>query len=377
MTPEQGQLRQAVWERDLDAVRALLDAGTDPNIAGLSETQPLFHAAFWGDAEMARLLVAYGANLRPPKQYPYSPTYLEVAAQSQSVDAVRVFLDAGFPVNEVGARGTTPLMQAVKVRNPLHNGYPVAVIAELLARGADIHARDDKGMTALHFAAWENFAVAADLLLTHGTDVNVTTTKGETPLFYAVQARQKLPASVEGLIRLLLDAGAAVNHSDKRGSTPLHIAAASASIDVLQTLLNAGANLSATRRGGKTPLADAIKWAETFAFLLEAGAEIMPLIGASGKPALLTAVEAENVDAIVALLAVGANPNEIYRGKLPLHAAIRKANTTIVDALLQSGVDISLPDKTGLTGLEYARKRRRKDILALIEAVEAARQANN
>ena len=80
-------------------------------------------------------------------------------------------------------------------------------------------------------------------------------------------------AEVSDLTRCL-QAGADPNARDKRGWTPLHLAAMSATGEVVTALLEAGANLEA-RGDGQTPL----HWAAMFGTgeavtaLLEAGAD--------------------------------------------------------------------------------------------------------
>ncbi|MBC8142791.1 MAG: ankyrin repeat domain-containing protein [Armatimonadetes bacterium] len=373
--PEQ-RLNHAIWNRDIEAVREAIDAGADLNARGYwSQFLPLQSAVHCGFVEAITLLIQRGANPRPPKQYPNESNLLQDAARSKSVETVRLLLNVEFSIHETGSHGRTPLTDAVAqfVRVPTPDA--VAVVEEFLAQGAEIDARDENGLTALHHAAWWSFPEAIPVLIAHGAAIEAVTDKGYTPLLYAVAGREHQDRRTADLVGGLLHAGANVHAQTPKGETPLHFAAANrAPVDVLQLLLDAGANLEATAKRGITPLAGALGSDKTFAFLLRAGADVAPLLAAKGKPALLTAVENENAVAVRVLLQAGADANEVYRGKLALHAAIRKANPDIVAALLAAGADISLSDKTGITALEYAHRRRRNDVLVL---VEAARHTNN
>ncbi|XP_046983414.1 BRCA1-associated RING domain protein 1-like [Schistocerca americana] len=92
----------------------------------------------------------------------------------------------------------------------------VGELRALIAAGADVGARGGQwGWTALHWAASRG-------------DVEV--------------------------VRLLLEAGAAVDARDKDGWTPLHCAAAYRQAEVVAALLDAGADRGATGSGGETPL---------------------------------------------------------------------------------------------------------------------------
>mgnify|MGYP000480537135 FL=1 len=59
-------------------------------------------------------------------------------------------------------------------------------IAELLiAKGADVNAKNSVGQTPLQFAAGYGHKEIAELLIDNGADVNVKDDDGETPLDFA------------------------------------------------------------------------------------------------------------------------------------------------------------------------------------------------
>eukprot|EP00050_Salpingoeca_kvevrii_P000717 m.154404 g.154404 ORF g.154404 m.154404 type:complete len:210 (+) comp10190_c0_seq3:658-1287(+) len=72
----------------------------------------------------------------------------------------------------------------------------------LLAHGADIHGKDNRGRTALHLAAGEGRQQTVDLLLAHGTDIHCKDKGGDTPLHKAASEYHR------GTIELLLAHGA-------------------------------------------------------------------------------------------------------------------------------------------------------------------------
>ena len=113
-----------------------------------------------------------------------------------------------------------------KGREELNRELLNAVIAgntgeakQLLERGAEINARDEKGMTALHLAVENDHAVTLEFLLRSGADVNGRDAHGWTALHLATFLNDTR------LMTILLDGGADLSIRDEDGKTPLDIAA--------------------------------------------------------------------------------------------------------------------------------------------------------
>jgi len=148
--------------------------------------------------------------------------------------------------------GNTPLHLAA-----LHNQPAVAAL--LLANGADVNARsidqtrvprtDNGGETPLTLALISyQHKEMLELLLTHGADVNVMLSNGDTPLHRAIN--RDLPDDVE----LLLANGADPNARGFNWQTPVHNAVWAKRARLLELLLDYGADPNAKDIGGHTPL---------------------------------------------------------------------------------------------------------------------------
>ena len=83
----------------------------------------------------------------------------------------------------------------------------------LLAKGANVNARDGRGATPLVVACNLNFVEGVELLVERGARVDESNTSGETPLITAVHNRN-IP-----LMRILLKAGANPDRADNSGRT--------------------------------------------------------------------------------------------------------------------------------------------------------------
>ena len=62
----------------------------------------------------------------------------------------------------------------------------LAGLGAMLASGADVNTKDDKGITPLMYAAWVGSPAAMKLLLDKGADPNLTNSNGSTALMLSV-----------------------------------------------------------------------------------------------------------------------------------------------------------------------------------------------
>ena len=105
-------------------------------------------------------------------------TALTVAATDNHADVARLLIAHGADVDARSGNGWTPLFTATEILNDNAD-----VIHVLLDHGADANARDDgSGTTALMNAAENGYADIVRLLLEHGADVSARDDLGDTVL---------------------------------------------------------------------------------------------------------------------------------------------------------------------------------------------------
>lgn len=289
LAAERATVADAAERRDTALVRTLLEARTDVNAAQVDGTTALHWAAYNDDLEMVTLLVRSGANVNASNRYGVPP--LSLACANGNADIVKALLEAGADANAVLKGGETVLMAAARAGNP-------DAVKALLARGARHDARERRGQTALMWAAAEGHAAVVQALIDAGADVFATVDSGFTPFFFAVR---------EGhiaVVRALVDAGVDVNATVERRE-------------------------SGTGRPNNYTYKPA----------------------ARGTSALLLAVQNGHFELAIALVDMGADPNDRRSGFPPLHTLtwVRKPDSS----------DASEPAPIGsgrLTSLEFVRE---------------------
>lgn len=352
------RLVEAVKDRDLTAVRALLGQGADVNAAEADGTTPLYWAAVRDAADVVAALIAAGADVSAASRYGVTP--LSAACLNGSAPVVRMLLAAGASPEAALPGGETPLMTAART------GVP-EVVELLLAGGADVNVREStRGQTALMWAAGEGHLPVIHMLVERGADVRARSDAGWTPLLFAAR-EGRLEA-----VRALLLAGADVNESlppdtggprrrpegapggadDPRGLSALHLAAGSRHYEVAALLLEKGADPNAAGPGWT--VLHQLTWVRK------------PGQGTNGPPPRGSG-SLESIELVRQLAARGADLNARvtrkpspgttalnFIGGTAFFLAARTADVEMMRLLASLGADPRLPNEDGTTPLMAA-----------------------
>lgn len=123
----------------------------------------------------------------------------------------------------------------------------------LVLNGADVHARDNKNGTSLHYAVTR--PAATDLILflvKSGSDINARGWENETPFNIAVSYLNETRTENMEIVKVLAESGADINSRDNNGFTGLMQAAATGNNALADMLISLGANKALTDPYGKT-----------------------------------------------------------------------------------------------------------------------------
>src|SRR5262245_3722423 len=192
------ELFSAIRQNDAAAVAALLD--DDPGLLGTTanDITPVLFAVYNGHPEMARLFTERGAKL--------SPAELAALGDRRALEAdLSIYSKDGFPLlglaiffrhpelaREMIARGADVNARARNTQQvmPVHAAAAagdVETMRLLLDHGADVNARQQLGHTPLHGAASTGNQAMADLLLARGADRGAKSDDGKTAADIAEQ----------------------------------------------------------------------------------------------------------------------------------------------------------------------------------------------
>lgn len=190
---------------------------------------------------------------------------------------------------------------------------------------------------ALHDAVEQrDYQDLTEILADRTIDIDVMDFQRRTALMMAVQMNDVQAAA------LLINAGANVNAKNNIQDTPYLLAGAEGYNDILVLTLANGANLEDTNRYGGT--------------------------------AIIPAAEKGHLETVKILLKAGINPNHVNNlGWTALMEAVLLGDGSpiyvdIVETLIEGGADPNIPDKKGVTALQYAKDRGLKAMRELLES---------
>jgi len=262
---------------------------------------------------------------------------------------------------------------AASARSPLADAVEKedrACVRALLKQRVDVNAPQVDGMTALHWAAYQDDLETARLLLKAGASATATNRYGITPLSLACQNGNG------EFVGSLLAAGADPNTTLRGGEAVLMTAARTGKVGPVKALLARGAIVDAKERRGQTALmwAAADGQAAVVELLLKAGADFRTPLADSGFTPLFFAVREGRTDVVRVVLKAGADVNEAMqprkpsgkgarKGTSPLMLAVENGHFDLAVALLEAGADPN-DQRSGFTALHaltWVRKPNRGD----------------
>nr|ADC35938.1 ankyrin 23/unc44-like protein [uncultured bacterium 70] len=378
------RLADAAMRRDVTAVRKLLDDKVDVNAPGADGTPALHWLVRVDDFEDARRLIRAGADASKPNRYGVTP--MQLACANGNAQMIALLLEAGADANVVDKQGETALMTAARVGS-------VDSVKTLLDRGATVDTRDPAfQQTALMVAVRDNHPDVVKLLVDRGAQVNVQTRTGDAPSWILPNSvpgfghgigivrgglpdrgsRYLIPGAMTPLLyaardgriesaKVLLAAGAEIDHTDANGITPLLMAITNNHVDMARFLIDRGANVKAVDWYGRTPLWASIELRnmDVDSSTFENGVDRAPALE------LIKVLVEKGVDVNARMKEVPPIRRQMLRvtgdlswvdftGQTPFLRAALAADLDVMRLLLAHGADPKMPAFGGTTALMAA-----------------------
>jgi ankyrin repeat protein len=416
-------LHFAIWLKKTKMVKHLLQhpMNADPTKRNETGRNALHVAAdmFEMNAEIIDLLLAH-SKVKADDVDELGRTALHLAASVSNVIAVQKLLERGANPNIIDKNEMSPLHLAAQERD----GNPIIDLlleAKKVKGMGDVNDQNKQGRTALHYAALTSNKITAEHLILKGADLHCRNNGGITPLhvaaFWATDMKiidfflqiikegdmdqynydkilfHSVKENMHGLeveigdrfynkkgikpwstetdecsqkideltIEKLFD----INGRDRNGQTPLFFAIRANNVNWVGRLLKKGADPTICDNKGLSPFHLAVAKASSDSddgilnsFLANAkDININQSTPQHRWTALHVAVVTSNVTAARFLLSKGANPNVANKnGVTPLHlAAVLGKNMDIIELLLNhEDVDVNCLTNDGQSALHYA-----------------------
>ena len=349
-------LFEAVNKGDIEQVKRLIADGADVNATedlGQVRWTPLIAAASGGNAQVVKVLLENGAKVDATDSHGYTPLYYALWTDgNDSEEIVRALIASGADVNK---------------RSPSDKRYPPLAFAiwlwegregnvkALLDAGADVGVKDDNGLTALYWAAFDSSKDALGLILANGNYANT---------IHLAACRGDLSR-----VKTLIEEGTDVNARDEFGCTPLHWAVLAESPDVADFLIAKGADINAKDTRNLSPLM-AARGLSVVELLVSKGVDIQGQDTLQGWTKLHMVCSEGDKDAAEFLIRNGADVNlRDKRGATPLWIAASRGHREIVELLIEKGADINASDgRREATPLLIAARSGHADVVELLIA---------
>ena len=183
-------------------------------------------------------------------------TFRDAQSGRLNFHQIKRFIEDGNDINNIfddeddAISSPISLLATASQYNQMDRLRQIKVVEVLLEAGADVNGQSN-GRTALIWASDKGYLEIVKLLLRAGADPNIETESGHTALLMALNSKfigantfTEAYRDRKEIVRLLLMAGANVDHKDHRDKarTPLQWAIYINNIELVRLFLLAGAN---------------------------------------------------------------------------------------------------------------------------------------
>eukprot|EP01038_Epipyxis_sp_PR26KG_P005334 gene5334-7401_t len=283
---------------------------------------------------------------------------LHIACQCGNIAQVKFLVESGANVNALRKDGYLPIHEAAI------KGY-VHILEYLISAGASLKFPIlSTGNTALHLACEIDNQEVVRFLVQNGAPVNLSNKRGRLPLHLACM----LHFNVETAL-LLIDQATDINALDNQACSPLYYAAKFGSVSLVQHLLTLPEiQLSHISIEGLNALHIALRnnHVDIAELLIAHGADVN-ITDKDGISPLVAAIECNFTSLVPKIIEAGAKLDQVtHIGHAALVVAVQHKNLAVIDLLLTLDTDVNIADDYGCTSTWIAAKEGFMEILQLL-----------
>jgi ankyrin repeat protein len=322
------QLLNAVKSAKLNKIKDILTQGANIDITDKAGKTPVVIAAEYNRMDVVKLLLDTNANYGTRDNK--GGTLMHIIAGKKgaaNLDVLKKLLQMGADMNARDLKGISPAGRAIK--NGCKDNFKAILDAGYFKDSVESE------MPAVNFAYENGQADIAAMLIEKEADINRTNNKGESLIHLAVmkndvkfitkllgmnvnaskqdsEGRTPLLLAVEKNKRqaamLLIEKGQDIKSVDIKGRTILHhLASQNNASDLIKKAIEAGIDVNSKDGSEKSPIFYSVSGnrQDNYKLLVEKGASVAAVDG-EGKSLLMTAADNKNASMMALLLDAGA-----------------------------------------------------------------------
>ncbi|KAM8761185.1 ankyrin repeat and death domain-containing protein 1A [Acanthopagrus schlegelii] len=310
-------------------------------------------AAKRNDVEAMKVL---GKGLNANAKNVDNRTALHYAVAGKNKEAVQFLLQRRVRVDQADKHGVAPIHLAAWFGS-------LEILKLLVQAGAEQKVKNEEGLNILHCAAINNHTDILEYIVNdlQMKELDKHDLSGNRPFALAAEH-----GCAEMLDMLMVPYDMATMKPNKRGDTPLHLAARNDQLEAVQLLLQTLDTRDEVNMDGETALYQAADKGQERCVraLLEAGGD--PNILTTAKCSALHSVSEKGDTSLVQLLLEYKAHTDFKNQyqEAPLHLAVKNSHIPVIHSLLKAGCDSNVTNKRSQTAMHLAAE------LGKIEVVE-------
>ncbi|XP_033946255.1 ankyrin repeat and death domain-containing protein 1B [Pseudochaenichthys georgianus] len=321
----------------------------------LDAEKQFMEAAKRNDVETMKTLArGLNANVRNVD----NRTALHYAVAGKNKEAVQLLLQRRVKVDQKDKYGVAPIHLAAWFGS-------LEILKLLVQAGAEQKVENEEGLNIMHCAAINNQTEIIEYIM---NDLQMKELDKEDQSGHRAFALAAAHGCVEMLDMLMVPYDMGTMKPNKRGDTPLHLAARNGHLAAVQSLLQSFDTRDEVNMEGETALYQAAEHGEEECalLLLEAGCD--PNILTKANCSALHPVSEKGDTSVVQLL-LGYKAHTDFQNQnleAPLHLAVKNSHIPVIHCLLKSGCNVNVTDKRSQTAMHLAAELARTEVVEML-----------